>query len=119
MGTSVPIVPTTSNVSGTAIWAPINDFSTAHSRTAIYQLKFITAGTYQFFLRQSLYDGNNNSSFLNEDSIFLPSEFNKNSGFDWIGFAGQQFDENDVTVDIPIPGYSLDPDGWKPEARRS
>ena len=53
----------------------------------IYQLKFITAGTYQFFLRQSLYDSNNNNSFLNEDSIFLPPEFNKNSGFDWIGFA--------------------------------
>jgi hypothetical protein len=72
-GTSVPIVPLTSNVSGSAIWAPVNDFSTAHSRTATYHLQFITAGTYQFFLRQSLYDGNNNNSFLNEDSIYLPS----------------------------------------------
>jgi hypothetical protein len=115
-GTSVPIVPTTSNVSGAAIWAPVNDFSTAHSRTAIYELKFITAGTYQFFLRQSLYDSNNNNSFLNEDSIFLPPEFNKNSGFDWVGFQGLSFDENDVTVDIPNPGDSLDPDGWKPQA---
>src|SRR5690242_17951372 len=55
-GTPVPIVPLTSNVSGSAIYATTNDFSTAHSRTAIYQLKFITAGTYQFYLRQSLYD---------------------------------------------------------------
>ena len=115
-GTSVPIVPTTSNVSGAAIWAPVNDFSTAHSRTAIYELKFITPGTYQFFLRQSLYDSNNNGNFLNEDSIFLPPEFNKNSGFDWVGFQGLSFDENDVNVDIPIPGDSLDPDGWKPQA---
>ncbi len=115
-GTSVPIVPTTSNVSGSAIWAPVNDFSTAHSRTAVYELKFMTPGTYQFFLRQSLYDSNNNNSFLNEDSIFLPPEFNKNSGFDWIGFQGLSFDENDVTVDIPNPGDALDPDGWKPQA---
>src|SRR5690348_9707106 len=54
-GPTVPIVPLTSNVSGSAIYATTNDFSTAHSRTAIYQLKFITAGTYQFYLRQSLY----------------------------------------------------------------
>ena len=63
-----------------------NDFSTAHTATAQYQLKFITAGTYQFFLRQSLYDSNNNGTFLNEDSIYLPPAFNKNSGTDWIGF---------------------------------
>ncbi len=115
-GTSVPIVPATSNVSGAAIWAPVNDFSTAHSRTAIYELKFITPGTYQFFLRQSLYDSNDNNSFLNEDSIFLPPEFNKNSGFDWLGFQGLSFDENDTNVDIPTPGDALDPDGWKPQA---
>jgi hypothetical protein len=77
-------------------------------------LKFITPGTYQFFLRQSLYDSNANGNFLNEDSIYLPPAFNKNSGTDWIGFEGQQFDENDVNVDIPNPGFSLDPDGWKP-----
>ena len=56
-----------------------------HVPTAQYQLKFITAGTYQFFLRQSLYDSNNNNSFLNEDSIFVPPAFNKNSGSDWVG----------------------------------
>jgi hypothetical protein len=79
-------------------------------------LKFITPGTYQFFLRQSLYDsGVNPATFLNEDSIYLPPAFNTNSGTDWIGFNGLSFDEDDLTVDIPNPGYSLDPDGWKPQ----
>jgi hypothetical protein len=114
-GTAVPVMPLTSNASGSAIWSPVNDFSAAHSAVAHYQLKFITPGTYQFFLRQSLYDSNNNNSFLNEDSIYLPPAFNKNSGTDWIGFAGLSFDEGDLAVDIPDPGHPLDPDGWKPQ----
>ena len=113
-GQGLPVLPATSNASGSAIWAPTNDFSATHSATAQYQLKFITPGTYQFYLRQSLYDSNNNGNFLNEDSIYLPPAFNKNSGNDWIGFQGLQFDENDVNVEIPTPGFALDPDGWKP-----
>jgi hypothetical protein len=113
-GTSVPIVPTTSNASGgSVIWAPVNDFS-SHVPTAQYQLKFVTPGTYQFFLRQSLFDNNNNGSLLNEDSIFIPPGFNKNSGTDWVGAAHLDFDETDTSVDVPTPGYALDPDGYKP-----
>jgi len=113
VGGALPVLPNTTNASGGgAIWAPTNNF-TDHSTVAQYQLKFITAGTYQFYPRLSLYDSNNNTNFLNEDSVYLPPAFNKNSGTDWIGFSSLEFDENDVTVDIPTPGFSLDPDGWK------
>jgi hypothetical protein len=114
VGSALPVLPITSNASGGALFAPVNDFS-SHVPVAQYQLKFITPGTYQFFLRQSLYDSNNNNSFLNEDSIYLPPAFNKNSGTDWIGFEGLSFDEGDLNVDIPDPGHPLDPDGWKPQ----
>lgn len=115
-GVAVPIMPATTNASGNrAIYSPSNNFAAVHTSVAQYQLKFITAGTYQFFLRQSLYDTTGNGNFLNEDSIYLPPTFNKNTDTDWTGFQSEQFDENDLTVDIPTPGDSLDPDGWKPE----
>ena len=109
-GTSFPVLPLTSNVNGTAIWARSNDF--AHDHTAHYELKFITPGTYQFFMRQSLYDFNG-GSLLSEDSVFLPPAFNKNSGSDWVGYEKLDWDETDVTVDVPINGFALDPDGYK------
>lgn len=120
-GTSVPIMPTTTNASGDrAIYSQGNNFGdVTHTSLAQYQVKFITAGTYQFYLRQSQYDSNNNGNFLNEDSIFLPPEFNKNTDTDWIGFQSEQFDENGAIISpppaIPVPGYALDPAGWTPE----
>jgi hypothetical protein len=113
-GTSVPIMPLGNNASGgKAIWAPINDFTT-HVPVAHYQVQFVTPGTYQLFLRLSMYDTNNNTTLLSEDSIFIPPDFNKNSGSDWVGANHLDFDESDVNVDIPNPGYALDPDGFKP-----
>ena len=120
-GTSVPIMPATSNASGDkAIYSQGNNFGDVeHTSLAHYQLKFITPGTYQFYLRQSQYDSNNNGNFLNEDSIFLPPEFNKNTDTDWIGFQSEQFDEAGLIVNpppaIPTPGYALDPSGWTPQ----
>jgi hypothetical protein len=113
VGSALPILPETSNVSGSAIWAQANDFS-SHAHTAQYELTFITPGTYQLYLRQSLYDSNANDNFLNEDSIFLPPAFNMNSSTDWVGFEGLEFDESDPAVEIPNPGFALDPDGYKP-----
>ena len=105
-------MPATTNASGDkAIYSPANNFAAVHTSFAQYQLKFITAGTYQFFLRQSQYDTTGNGNFLNEDSIFLPPAFNKNTDTDWTGFQSEQFDEADVTVDIPTPGLRHGP-GW-------
>lgn len=113
-GVSLPVLPADSNVSGSAIWSQANQGS-SHQDMAQYDLKFITPGTYQFFLRHSLYDsGTAPTTFLNEDSIFLPPAFNKNSHSDWIGAEILDFDDNDVTVDVPTPGEALDPDGYKP-----
>jgi hypothetical protein len=113
-GVSLPVLPTDSNVSGTAIWSQANQGS-AHEDMAQYELKFITPGTYQFFLRHSLYDsGTTPATFLNEDSLFLPPAFNKNSHSDWVGAEVLDFNDADLTVDIPNPGEALDPDGYQP-----
>lgn len=112
-GVSLPVLPANSNVSGSAIWSQSNQGS-GHTDMAQYDLKFITPGTYQFFLRHTMYDsGTAPATFLNEDSLFLPPAFNKNSHTDWIGAEILDFDDNDVTVDIPTPGEALDPDGYK------
>ncbi|MEX2172012.1 MAG: PEP-CTERM sorting domain-containing protein [Pirellulales bacterium] len=113
VGSLLPILPASSNVSDSAIWAQASNF--AHAHTASYDLKFITPGIYQFYLRMSLYDNNADGVFGSEDSIFLPPEFNKNSSTDWVGFEGLQFDESDPEVEIPTPGFALDPDGYKPD----
>lgn len=106
----LPILPATSNVSGTAL---LDDNGGAQHETAMYQVQFATAGTYQLFTRHTMYDANGNSNYGNEDSIFMSPAFNKNSQSDWIGFEGLEFDENDVTVAIPVPGFAHDPAGWK------
>ncbi len=109
----LPILPATSNVSGTAVLDQIG----GGRDTAQYEVKFITAGTYQLFTRHSMYDsaavaGN----YGNEDSIYLSPAFNKNSSSDWVGFEGVAFDENDLNpiIDVPSPGFAADPDGFKP-----
>src|SRR5690349_13371229 len=77
-GTPVPIMPTTTNASGnSAINAAGNDFGDTHNTNAIYQVQFITPGFYQFYPRMSLYDSNNNTNFLNEDSVYLSPGINK------------------------------------------
>jgi hypothetical protein len=110
----LPILPATSNVSGTALLDDVG--GGGHTDTVQYEVQFITPGTYQLFTRHSMYDSNGNGNVGNEDSVYLSPAFNKNSESDWIGFEGLAFDENDITgnVDIPNPGYAADPDGFKP-----
>jgi hypothetical protein len=110
---NLPILPATSNVSGSAIWAQQSTFN--HSQTAKYEVKFVTAGTYQIYLRHSMYDTNTSpGTFGNEDSIYMSPAFNKNSSTDWVGFQGLEFDNQDLSVDLPVTGDALDPDGFKP-----
>ena len=111
----LPILPANSNVSGTAL---LDDFgSGGHSDEAIYEVQFATAGTYQLYTRHSMFDSPpGNGNYGNEDSVYLSPAFNKNSDTDWVGFEGLAFDEQDISgnVDLPIAGYALDPDGYKP-----
>ncbi|MEO2045624.1 MAG: PEP-CTERM sorting domain-containing protein [Pirellulales bacterium] len=106
------ILPADSNVHGTALLDQIGGGQ--HADTAVYEVMFRTAGTYQFYSRHTMYDSNGNGSFSNEDSIFVSPAFDKNSSSDWVGFNGLEFDENDIDVDIPNPGFALDPNGFKP-----
>jgi hypothetical protein len=109
---SLPVLPANSNVSGTAIWSQANQFS-LHEDHAQYQLTFVTPGTYQFFPRFTLFDsGTTPATYLNEDSIFLPPNFNKNSHSDWLGAEILDFDDSNLEVDLPVPGEALDPDGY-------
>src|SRR5262245_7348511 len=103
----VPILPATSNVSGTAL---LDDAGGGgHEDTVLYEVKFITAGTYQLFTRHSMYDSDGNGTVGNEDSVYLSPAFNKNSSGDWVGFNGLDFDEFDPAVDVPNPGFAADP----------
>ena len=111
----LPILPATSNVSGTAVLDQIG----GARDTVLYEIKFITPGTYQLFSRHSMYDANNNGNVSNEDSVYLSPAFNKNSSSDWVGFQGLDFDEFDLNVDVPTPGFAADPDGWKPSTADS
>jgi hypothetical protein len=115
----VPILPATSNVSGTALLDDVG--GGGHEDTALYEVKFITPGAYQLFTRHSMYDSDGNNNVGNEDSVYLSPAFNKNSAGDWVGFEGLDFDENDISgnVDVPNPGYAADPDGWKPSTADS
>jgi hypothetical protein len=108
----LPILPANTNASGSAL---LDDIGGGQQEdTAQYQVKFITAGTYQIYLRHSMYNADANTNYGNEDSIFMSPAFNKNSTSDWLGFQGLDFDETDLAVDPPTPGSSVDPDGWKP-----
>jgi hypothetical protein len=108
----LPILPPDSNVSGTALLDDVG--GAGHSDTAQYQVQFITPGTYQLYLRHSMFDSADaDSAYGNEDSFYMSPAFNKNSETDWIGFEGLDFDEMDVNADPPTPGQAADPDGFK------
>lgn len=82
--------------------------------TMTYEVKFLTAGTYQFYLRHTMFDSAATpGNFGNEDSILLSSTFNKNATTDWVGFQGKDFNAGLPGVDSPEPGFGLDPDGFE------
>ena len=105
------ILPASSNVSGKALLDDVG--GSQHDDKATYQVQFITAGTYQLYTRHSMFDRNGNGHYRDEDSFFMSPAFNLDSENDWIGFQGLEFDEFDFNVDIPNPGFALDPDGFK------
>ncbi|MEO2049079.1 MAG: PEP-CTERM sorting domain-containing protein [Pirellulales bacterium] len=105
------ILPASSNVSGTALLdLPGGQYS--HDDSATYEVKFMTAGTYQFVPRLSVFEsGLVPSNYGNEDSFFLPPSWNLNSALDWIGYEKEHYDFND-DVELTDPGFALDPLGW-------
>ena len=85
-----------------------------------YEVQFQFPGTYYLYPRFSMYNGwvsNNDNTYLNEDSIYLPPAFNKNTRSDWIGFEGKigpgSPAEPNPLAGEPTVGDS-DRDGWTP-----
>ncbi len=114
----VNILPATSNVSGTALINDIGGFTAQSSLadTATYQVRFVTAGTYQLYTRHTLFDSAATpGTFGNEDSLFISPGFNKNSSTDWSGFQGLEYNQSAVGDPNPIDGAN--PVGF--EARTS
>lgn len=105
------ILAANSNVSGKGLLDDVG--GSFHTDTAIFEVQFTTPGSYQLYTRHTMFDRNGNGNYANEDSLFLSPAFNLDSNGDWVGFQGFEFDEQDFTVDIPIPGFALDPDGFK------
>ena len=106
----VNILPATSNVSGTALLNRIGGF-TAQSNladTANYQVKFVTAGTYQLYTRHTLFDSAPTpGNFGNEDSLYMSPGFNKNASTDWIGFQGLEYNQGAVGDPNPFVPLNL------------
>jgi hypothetical protein len=109
------ILPATSNVSGTAIINDIGGFTSQASLadTATYEVRFVTAGTYQLYTRHTLFDSAPEpGNFGNEDSLFMSPGFNKNSSTDWVDFQGLAYDQ--TAVGDPNPNDGIDPAGFVP-----
>ncbi len=63
-----------------------------HGDKVTYQLQFAKAGTYYMYMRFSMFEsGTGETSYLNEDSFFLPPDFGKDPQTDWaLSDAGGQ-----------------------------
>jgi hypothetical protein len=55
-----------------------------HVDKATYQVQFTKAGTYYLYMRFTMYEnGGNLNHYINEDSFFVPPDFNKDPQTDW------------------------------------
>ncbi len=109
------ILPATSNVSGTALLNDIGGFTSNASLadTANYEVRFVTAGTYQLYTRHTLFDSAATpGNFGNEDSMYMSPGFNKNASTDWLNFQGLAYDQ--AAVGDPNPNDGIDPAGFVP-----
>ena len=84
LGDGFDILPTDTDASGGA--AIMTELS--GSGTARWQVQFEHPGTYYLYMSWSAYNRDNNPDYLNEDSFYLPPDFDLNSRSDWLGFEG-------------------------------
>jgi hypothetical protein len=100
------ILPADTNASGGA--ALLDELGGGqHSHTATWEVQFTIPATYYLYIHASMYNSDGNTSYGNEDSIFVPPAFNMNSSTDWVGFEGYgQFGD-------PKTGDHMN-DGWMP-----
>jgi hypothetical protein len=78
-----------------------------HSNTAVWQVQFATPATYYLYMHYSFFNSDTNLTYSNEDSVFLPPTFNRNSSDGWIDYVGVDQDGNELIGDSVR-------DGWMP-----
>ena len=93
-----PILPEDTNASGGEAIQASRDGSIINTGEATWQLQFQYPGTYYMYLHWSFYSVNGNSDFKNEDSLYVPPDFNKNPYTDWIGHEGVDWTTGDPRV---------------------
>ena len=54
-----------------------------HVDKVTYNVQFAKAGTYYLYMRFTMFENGENATYLNEDSFFLPPDFNKDPQTDW------------------------------------
>lgn len=77
------------------------------TNTATWEVEFALPGTYYLYVHWSVYNGDTNTSYLNEDSFYVAPAFNKNSSTDWIGFEGFKYDPDTGEPGEPLIGDSV------------
>src|ERR1044071_2714322 len=64
--------------------APWTEPAPKHGDKVTYNLQFATPGTYYLYMRFTMFEnGGNTAHYLNEDSFFLPPDFDKDPQNDW------------------------------------
>jgi hypothetical protein len=103
---NLDILPADTNASGGA--AILDQLGGGRAANyARWEVQFTTPATYYLYVHASIYNSDDNTSYGNEDSFFLPPAFNLNTREDWLGFEG--IDE----IGDPKTGDSVE-DGWMP-----
>ena len=54
-----------------------------HIEKVTYQVQFAKAGTYYLYMRFTMFENSGNATYLNEDSFFVPPDFDKDPQTDW------------------------------------
>lgn len=104
----LPALPEDTNALGGTAILDLNgggDFAD----TATYQLQFTAPGRYYLYGHISMFNRTADTSYGNEDSMYLPPAFNKNSSDDWIGWEGVDELGDPMTGDSPKDGWMATP----------
>jgi hypothetical protein len=54
-----------------------------HIDKVTYQVQFATPGTYYLYMRFTMFESTGNETYLNEDSFFVPPDFDKDPQTEW------------------------------------
>ena len=96
------ILPEDTDASGNA--AIMSELS-GNGNTARWQVQFAHPGTYYLYTSWSAYNRDGNPDYLNEDSFYLPPDFNLNSRDDWFDFEGTDIFGDPKVGDSDRDGY--------------